>query len=62
MTNGGDTFGYEYDQDGRGALYVLGDASQKVNKTYKLKLAVRFQDGAVNAAPVYVTVSVNYKK
>ena len=63
LTNGGDTFGYEYDQANRkGILYVLDNATQKVNKTYKLKLAVRFKDGAANAAPVYVTVSVNYKK
>ncbi len=62
LTNGGDTFGYIDEQDGRGTLYVLDTASQKVNKTYKLKLAVRFKDGAVNAAPVYVTVSVNYRK
>ena len=62
LTNGGDTFDYIDEQDGRGTLYVLDTASQKVNKTYKLKLAVRFKDGAVNAAPVYVTVSVNYRK
>ncbi len=62
LTNGGDTFDYIEEQDGRGTLYVLDTASQKVNKTYKLKLAVRFKDGAVNAAPVYVTVSVNYRK
>ncbi len=62
LTNGGDTFGYTYTGDGKGTLYVLDTASQKVNKTYKLKLAVRFKDGAANAAPAYVTVSVNYKK
>ncbi len=62
LTNGGDTFGYTYTGDGKGTLYVLETASQKVNKTYKLKLAVRFKDGAANATPAYVTVSVNYKK
>ncbi len=62
LTNGGDTFGYTYTGEGKGTLYVLDTASQKVNKTYKLKLAVRFKDGAANAAPAYVTVSVNYKK
>ena len=62
LTNGGDTFEYSYEGDGAGTLHVLPTASQKVNKTYKLKLAVRFKDGAANAAPVYVTVSVNYRK
>ena len=62
LTNGSDTFVYKYEGDGKGTLHVSPNASSKTNKTYKLKFAVRFKDSGSNAAPVYVTVSVNYRK
>ena len=62
LVNGGDTFVYEYRGEGTGMLYVSENASSKVNKNYKLTFAVTFEDAGSNAAPVKVTVTVNYKK
>ena len=62
LTNGSDSFVYKYEGGTKGTLHVSPNASSKTNKTYKLKFAVRFKDSGSNAAPVYVTVSVNYRK
>lgn len=62
LATSSDTFRYDYDGNGKGTLYVSGDAKAKVNKTYSLKLAVTLKDAATNANPIYVTVKVNYRK
>ncbi|MCM1144895.1 MAG: leucine-rich repeat protein [Blautia sp.] len=62
LVNDYDTFTYEYDSNGAGKIWVSDIPSGKVNKKYTLKFAVTFQDGAGNAAPVYVTVKVDYRK
>jgi len=57
-----DTFGYIEGSDGTGILYVKDSASLVAGKKYTVKLAVTFEDDAINAKPSYVSVSIDYRK